>query len=220
MGEPPLFLTFTVVFCIFKALYLRHPVLQMIFMKRIYKLIFIIAGVISLSTCNTNKSDTTPSTCGEEKRWDVDFPKEGPKPWQDPTWTSYTEGNNRVFQVSTPIIENVCSEMHIRNVFSSYFEQGSTRIIQFRLKYRYSIFGGEFLVSKQVTSGFESFVLPYDATFGIKQAYDNIPGSFWAYFEWVLSDYLDYSVDLAYFQSKFKDASGSIFYNVFARSSH
>lgn len=155
----------------------------------------VLALTLVATTCDTSTND--PSSCGE----DLGEHEYNITPWNKPTWNVYTEGTNRVFQIGTPLIENVCPDEHIKVAFNSTFKLGSTRVTHTRIKYRYSIFGGEFVASKTIGTDLESFTFPPNSNFGIKQAFDGIPGSFWIYFEWIISDYQDVDLDIAYFKS-------------------
>jgi hypothetical protein len=183
-------------------------------MKKI--LCFLVAGIacLALQTC-TNKNDTTPSDdpCGDERTKSFCWDASNKFPWNDNTFNYFTEGNNRVFQVSTSVESNVCIDWHIKYDLNCTMKPNQTRNIQVRIKYRYGFFGvygNTDIATKSTTTNFITYV--EINTFGIKNAYTSSPGSFYLSVEWVIDNYLDYPVDLAYFQSQYTYTNLNCYY--------
>jgi hypothetical protein len=132
-------------------------------------------------------------------------------PWNDSHFNMQIDGNYRVFQVYTNSFENVCPDEHIKIEVACIIMPPGTRNIQLRIEYRYGLFGAfgnTWTVPKNYLA--DQIVFEGNTTFGIKNAYDNEPGSFYLNIEWVLDNYLDESVDLEYFKTHFNSIIVSV----------
>lgn len=167
-------------------------------------------------TCSLFK-DEEPDPCGPEVKFDLVFNNVSSEPWNHATWNVYTEGNNRIYQVGTPLIDNVCPDKHILLEFTSYFKPGSARVLHERVLIRYSIFEGTRIGDKIIDDSNDTYALTEGTNFGIKNAYSSIPGSFWLYFEWVLDNWQNDDVDLAYFKEHFVAGTLEAKYYQFAK---
>lgn len=170
-------------------------------MKATNQLLLLAILSCPLTGCYSTTEDT-PTECGPEIHNDFQWERNKTDPWNDTTWYSYTEGNERIFQVSSALIENVCPDNHITFLILGRILLPCPRNIQVRVLYRYSLFGNTVIPEKKMNN-VEFISYEGGSTFGIKQVFDEIPGSFWLQYEWVIENYQDYEVDLEYFKSVF-----------------
>lgn len=140
--------------------------------------------------------------CGEKKDFVKIWGKGFIKFEDDTGFYNYIEGNDRVFQVSSEVLENVCPDSHIQLKFMTIINRPDTleRKMKLRLKYRYGLFGvyGNTIYTNSIDEYTSSYDLKGEGEFGIKNAYDKEPGAFYIALEWILENYQDEQVDYNY----------------------
>lgn len=168
-------------------------------------ILLITIGIISFLGCSKKDSKTEESPCGNHITMSNIWDTINHKPWNDPTWNVYIEGNNRVFQVSSRIYDSVCPHKHIHlsgGTALKYKPDG--RYFSVRVKYRYGImFGATLENNRSYSQGSTEYSYSGNTDFGIAQCYDDIPGAFYLLQEWVLENYLNDDVDLEYFRNNY-----------------
>ena len=171
----------------------------------LFALVF--AGFFFVSCDKESNEPFDESNCGDDAKNVLQHYISSP-PWKSKDWNTYIEGQNRVFQVSSDMVDSVCPDREIIIFDTSSCKKPQVRNIQVRLKYRYGLFGvygNTFVPGKQI----EPDLIHFDGrfVFGIKDAYGNDPGSFYYMVEWVIDGVNSDTTDLEYFKS--------VFYEVF-----
>lgn len=124
-------------------------------------------------------------------------------PWADPTYTTFMEEGNRIFQIETPAYGNVCPGKNVYVQAGTYvykpYPAGSSFHMVF--KYRYGTMmdygNSEYIFSPD--GG-----LPHKFDFSIQDAYPTGTGSFYIIIQYeMISPTSDPDADLAYFKEAF-----------------
>jgi hypothetical protein len=117
------------------------------------------------------------------------------------------DDSNRIFQVYTDPFENVCPDEHIQVRISgqriSYIPVDRTINLQVDYRYGYfGVYGNTYVTDSYSHPGSDGSTLWYNGltTFGIKDAYQDEPGSFYLNIEWHMTKGSSETADLLYFK--------------------
>lgn len=177
-------------------------------MKRAINLFLIILMMTGLSTCDDAKDE---DPCGESKKPAWYWGKGFTMFLDEPSFHNYINGNDRIFEVISPVIENVCPGQHIKVLFMSSINIPDTLVRDLTLMAEYvygpfGIYAGEIEANEK--NDFQgTYDLKGQGEFGIKNAYDQEPGAFILSLKWVMKNYQDEQVDVNYFLDNIKYAA-------------
>jgi hypothetical protein len=170
-------------------------------MKKLVISIPVILGIIFILSCD-KLGNSKKDLCAEDKTTSYVYLA---YPWLEPNFNMQVDpDDSRVFQVWTVPYENICPDEHILIEITGTITPRPDKDLRFRVEYRYGafgVFGNSYEMAGQEDIPNNQKTFSGQTWFGIKNAYDAEPGSFYLNFEWYLyGDNEDELTDLAYFQ--------------------
>lgn len=168
--------------------------------------IILVTGMtLLLSSCDKEKKET----CGPDKEYTLlttDFAS-----------NHYYSNNKAFFQYSSPLIENVCPDQHVKvqafiNLITNLQPTVSSRVYG-----SYSLFFAPNIPldkTNEIVPGQEKQFV-YFGDFGIKQSFGSNPGAFYVTAEIFFDTLGDFKKDSTYFTQVFKTINLLVYYKAF-----
>ncbi len=179
-------------------------------MRNLLYLLFI--GLF-IAGCNLIKSEDDP--CGPQHDEFFRFNNGGTLFGIDFPTNTYVESNNRVFQWSTPLFENVCPKKHVGVSATFQLDINQQLPVNTRVFSAFAFFFEQSIPFQDLNQVGESEFRDYNGDFGLKQAFDPDPGWFNVYVEIEFPTTGVYSQDSLYLLTVWKNVDLFVSYKEF-----
>lgn len=175
-------------------------------MRTIVFLLIFLSAPILLSTCN----EEGLHPCGDYVNTIIDWEAAANTyPWTDPTWSTYLENGNRIFEVRSEEYSNVCPDNVIKIFTAASISYSDNREVRVKIRYRYGE-SGEYGGIESVFGSFGGYF--FEFFFKIDDAYGKKPGKFYLYVRWEIADAKDVETDFNNFKERFSRTKVNLSY--------